>query len=67
MKKMMEKLKAFRNILKMGTSMLFRERAHILKGELFLKLYENGKLIQVYNNHNIIVNTASILIARLLF
>jgi hypothetical protein len=36
------------------------------KGELFLFLKENGKLIKTYHHSNIIVNTASIMIARLL-
>jgi len=66
MKRMLEKIGTFKNILKIGSSMAYREEPRHLKGELFLKLYEDNKLIHEYNQHNIIVNTASILIARLL-
>lgn len=44
----------------------FKEETREPKGELFLRLYEKGKLIHYYHEHNIIVNSASILIARLL-
>ena len=66
MKIMKEKLGLFRNLLSLGSSLFHKEEAKHLKGELFLKAYENGKLVQEYNHHNIIVNTASLLIASLL-
>ena len=63
---MREKLGMFRNLLSLGSSLFHKESTHQVKGELFLKAYENGKLVHEYNHHNIIVNTASILIAGLL-
>jgi hypothetical protein len=44
----------------------YEEGSVRLKGELFLKAYEGGELVHSYQKSNIIVNTASILIARLL-
>lgn len=42
------------------------EQTHRLTGEYWIKLYENGNLIEERHGKNIIVNSASILIARLL-
>ena len=64
MKEFLKSFKSFETIFKTGVR--FEERSQGPRGELFLKLYENGLLIKEYNQHNIIVNTASILIARLL-
>jgi hypothetical protein len=44
----------------------YEEETKPLKGELFLFLRENGTIIKTIHQSNIIVNTASILIARLL-
>lgn len=52
--------------LRMSSSMLFEEEQPGLKGELFVRAYEGGELVREYRHSNIIVNTASILIARLL-
>jgi hypothetical protein len=61
-----EKFQRFINTLKMSPAVRYEDSSTKLKGELFLKVYEHGKLIHEYNKSNIIVNTASILIARLL-
>jgi hypothetical protein len=53
-------------MLSLGAAFKFKEQHRRLKGELFLKVYEKGNLVYEYQKHNIIVNTASILIARLL-
>jgi hypothetical protein len=52
--------------LRFAASMIYGEETHRLKGELILKAYEGGVLVHEYRQSNIIVNTASILIARLL-
>ncbi len=52
--------------IKLRSQMREEEEFNGLKGELFIKAYDNGKLVYNYQKHNIIVNTASILIARLL-
>jgi hypothetical protein len=57
------------NMFKLNSSMREKENFHGLKGELILKAYDmaqDGKLVYQYHHSNIIVNTASILIARLL-
>lgn len=61
-----EKFSRVGNLLHMGSSMKERETFRGVRGELFLKAYEGGKLVYDYHKSNIIVNTASILIARLL-
>jgi len=52
--------------MKMNPAIRYEDDSNKLKGELFLKAYQDGKLIHEYHKSNIIVNTASILIARLL-
>lgn len=54
------------NEMSLGISSTHRERYIGMRGKLFLKAYEGGRLVHEYTSHNIIVNTASILIARLL-
>jgi hypothetical protein len=61
-----EKFTKMGNIFQMGSAMKERETYHGMKGRLFLKAYEQGELVYDYSSPNIIVNTASILIARLL-
>lgn len=63
-KEILKKFEPIRFML--GSCMRYKEQTKGLKGELFIKAYENGKLVYDYNKSNIIVNTASILIARLL-
>jgi hypothetical protein len=64
-----EKTKRILNMLKISPVIREREDGPKLKGELFLKAYDmalDGRLVYSYHKSNIIVNTASILIARLL-
>lgn len=64
-----EKTKRMLNMFKLSTSMREKEDVRRMKGELFIKAYDmlqDGKLVYEYHRSNIIVNTASILIARLL-
>lgn len=61
-----ESVKKMGNLFHMGSVMKERETFRCMKGQLFLKVYENGVLVHEYTSPNIIVNTASILIARLL-
>jgi len=64
-----EKTKRMLNMFKLNSSMREKEDIPGLKGELILKAYDmaqDGKLVYQYQHSNIIVNTASILIARLL-
>lgn len=64
-----EKTKRMLNMFKLNSSMREKEDIPGLKGELILKAYDmakDGKLVYQYRHSNIIVNTASILIARLL-
>jgi len=58
--------KSLKQLFQMVTGIKYEENSKRLKGELFLFLRENGSLIQTRHQSNIIVNTASILIARLL-
>lgn len=58
--------KAVAGALRWSASMLVKESTRPLRGELTIKAYEGGKLVHEYRQHNIIVNVASILIARLL-
>jgi len=53
-------------VMSIGSAIRYKEQTPRLKGELFIKAYEKGVLVYDYRKHNIIVNTASILIARLL-
>lgn len=52
----------------MSVNSIVREEEHLggLKGKLFLKAWEGGNLVYSYESPNVIVNTASVLIARLL-
>lgn len=61
-----EKIQRFFNFMKMSPAIRYEDCSTKLKGELFIKAYENGELVHQYQKSNIIVNTASILIARLL-
>jgi len=61
-----EKCNMVRNMFKLQAGVRHEEFAGQLKGQLILKAYEDGKLVHEYTKHNIIVNSASILIARLL-
>lgn len=53
-------------IFKLATGVNLEDYTKRPKGELFLILKEKSKIIKTYHHSNIIVNTASILIARLL-
>jgi hypothetical protein len=59
-----------KNIKKVGTrlalSILHLEEYHRMKGQIFIRGYENGNLVLDFMTPNVIVNTASILVARLL-
>lgn len=62
-----ERLKhGLNQIFKLATGVNLEDYTKRPKGELFLILKEKGKIIKTYRHSNIIVNTASILIARLL-
>lgn len=61
-----ENIQKMGNLFHMGMAMKERETYHGMKGKLFLRAYEGGVLVYEYESPNIIVNTASILIARLL-
>jgi hypothetical protein len=58
--------KVLKQHLQIFSGLTYEEKTTCLKGELFLFLRENGALIKTIHQSNIIVNTASILIARLL-
>ncbi len=58
--------KGLKQLLQMVTGIKYDENPKRLKGELFLILKEKGKVIKTIHQSNIIVNTASILISRLL-
>jgi len=49
-----------------GSALRYQEEGPKVKGHLTIHLYEGGKEIYSYEKHNIIVNSASILIAQLL-
>jgi len=55
-----------RNTVRMHPKITCQDQTQGLKGKLILKAFENGNLVYSYEHSNIIVNTASILIARLL-
>jgi len=61
-----EKISIGRNLMATKTSSVYKEQCGGLSGKLILKAYENGALVKELTQSNIIVNTASILIARLL-
>jgi hypothetical protein len=61
-----ENLERIKQALHIKSVMRERETLRGLRGELFMKGYEAGELVYEYHKSNIIVNTASILIARLL-
>lgn len=61
-----EKLGKFKGLFRVNTGVTYEEKPLSLKGELFYTLYEGGEVVGEYRHSNIIVNTASILIARLL-
>jgi len=44
----------------------FLEKTNKIKGEIFIKAFEKDKLVLSYYQPNVIVNTASVLVARLL-
>jgi hypothetical protein len=58
--------KKLKQILRITFGWVLEEEPKHLKGELFLFLKQDGKIIKTIHQSNIIVNTASILIARLL-
>jgi len=58
--------KVLKQVFHAITGIKYEDSTRKIKGELFLFLREDGKLIKTYHKSNIIVNTASILIARLL-
>lgn len=64
-----EKLRRVRNFFSFFPILREKENISLPRGYLFIKAYDmalDGKLVYNYEEHNIIVNTASILIARLL-
>ena len=61
-----ENLGRTRNNVTVSPKITEKEATSGLKGRLFMKAYEGGKLVHSYESPNVIVNTASILIARLL-
>ncbi|GAG54478.1 unnamed protein product [marine sediment metagenome] len=62
-----EKLRQTGENISMGFKMSYPEKVGGLKGEYWVKLYDRqGHLLAERHNNNIIVNTASVLIARLL-
>jgi hypothetical protein len=64
-----EKTKKMLNMFKIMPFLRDKEIIPKIRGELFLKAYDmsqEGRLVYSYHKSNIIVNTASILIARLL-
>jgi hypothetical protein len=58
--------KKLKQVLQMLSGLRYEEKTKGLKGELFLFLKEKGVIIKTIHQKNIIVNTASILVARLL-
>jgi hypothetical protein len=61
-----EKIQKIGNLFHVCMGIRERETYRGMKGRLILKAYEDGVLVHEYVSPNIIVNTASILIARLL-
>lgn len=64
-----EKIRKVQNSLSFTPVLKEKEDLYGLKGRLYIRAYDmalDGKLVYKYENPNIIVNTASILIARLL-
>lgn len=61
-----EKYRQMNQRMRIGLNSSYIEKLPPLKGELFIQAHEKDKLVYEYKHSNIIVNTASILIARLL-
>lgn len=61
-----ERISKIRQTLRLAGVIREHEETPSLKGKLFLKAYEGGELVYEYESPNVIVNTASVLIARLL-
>ena len=61
-----ENLGRTQNSVSISPKVTCKEKSSALKGRLILKAFEDGKLVHSYDSPNVIVNTASILIARLL-
>ena len=61
-----ENLGRTKNNVRISPKVTCEEKSSGLKGRLILKAFEDGKLVHSYESPNVIVNTASILIARLL-
>ena len=61
-----ENLRKVRELVFGGFKLKFEEKIKPLHGEYWMTLRENGKVIETRHDTNIIVNTASVLIARLL-
>ncbi len=61
-----ERCRSISNQLRMAFEMKEREGLAGLKGKLILRAYDGGTLVREIEQDNIIVNVASILIARLL-
>lgn len=63
-KEVLKKTKPF--CMKLGSALRYQEEGPKMKGHLTIRLHENDKEVHRYEQNNIIVNSASILIARLL-
>lgn len=63
-----DKINSTKSQFSLNINQCFEENVGIVKGKLFFKVYKSttGELVYNYENSNIIVNTSSILIARLL-
>lgn len=64
-----ENLKRATNVFSLTTGVKYQEQCPSLRGRLTIRAYDtlrNGRLVYEYEKSNIIVNVASILIARLL-
>jgi len=61
-----ENVRNIKNMFRLACTERFEENTQGLKGKIILRAHEAGKLVYEYEHSNIIVNTASILIARLL-
>ena len=61
-----ENLGRTKNNMMISPKVTCEEHSSALKGRLIMKAFEGGELVHSYESPNIIVNTASILIARLL-
>jgi hypothetical protein len=61
-----ETYKKLRAQIAFGSSVRMQEQTKGLHGRFFVKAFEGGKLVHEYVSDNVIVNSASILVARLL-